>query len=360
MLSSLDSTDGTRWRRWIVAAGVALLILGAVATYSLLARGQDADRPRSAVGSDSAPSNVDPTEPDQPSTATALAAESDPETFARRVAEALFAWDTATITTPADLTERLVAVADPTGESSAGLVADIANYLPTALRVGRAASLPDPPVDRDHLDRGPQPLAHGRRAGGSWWTASRHDGVHDQRCSSPIGHLGRRTGPHRARRGLHGLRRLRTLIPRVPPAPVVATRRATGLRPGDAQGDRPRGPVPRLRAGQLPARRRSPASGPRPSSRRVPMDCCPARRRTRSTVFVTDRASGKAKRSAPRTTWPSRSSSSANRPTPSATCSGCRDSTRHWAETRRCARRSSSGCCSSPSGQQASCSPWEC
>ena len=47
------------------------------------------------------------------------------------MAEALFAWDTATITTPADLTERLVAVADPTGESSAGLVADIANYLPT-------------------------------------------------------------------------------------------------------------------------------------------------------------------------------------------------------------------------------------
>ena len=34
---------------------------------------------------------------------------------------------------------------------------------------------------------------------------ARHDGVHDQRCSSPIGHLGRRSGPHRARRGLHGL-----------------------------------------------------------------------------------------------------------------------------------------------------------
>ena len=131
MLSSLDSTNGTRWRRWIVAAGVALLILGAVATYSLLTRGHDAARPRSGAGSDSAPSNVDPTEPDQSSTATAVVAGSDPETFARRVAEALFAWDTATPTTPADLTERLVAVADPTGESSAGLVADIANYLPT-------------------------------------------------------------------------------------------------------------------------------------------------------------------------------------------------------------------------------------
>ncbi|WP_237089432.1 hypothetical protein [Nocardioides dokdonensis] len=29
------------------------------------------------------------------------------------------------------MTEQLVSVADPTGESSAGLVADIANYLPT-------------------------------------------------------------------------------------------------------------------------------------------------------------------------------------------------------------------------------------
>jgi hypothetical protein len=131
MLYSIASTDGTRWRRLIVAAGAALLILGAVATYSLLVYGHDAGQPASEAGSNSTLSKADPTEPDQSTTLTPVVPGSDPETFARRVAEALFAWDTATITTPTELTERLVAVADPTGESSAGLVADVANYLPT-------------------------------------------------------------------------------------------------------------------------------------------------------------------------------------------------------------------------------------
>ncbi|MEI2811921.1 MAG: cell wall protein [Nocardioides sp.] len=56
---------------------------------------------------------------------------SDPETFARQTAEALFEWDTATIVSRTDHVEQLVSVADPTGESTPGLVADIGNYLPT-------------------------------------------------------------------------------------------------------------------------------------------------------------------------------------------------------------------------------------
>ena len=56
---------------------------------------------------------------------------SDPETFARHVAQALFEWDTATLISRTDHVEQLVAVADPTGESTPGLVSDLDNYLPT-------------------------------------------------------------------------------------------------------------------------------------------------------------------------------------------------------------------------------------
>ena len=67
----------------------------------------------------------------RPSTVPALQPTSDSETFARQVAEALFEWDTATLITRTDHVEQLVAVADPTGESTPGLVSDLDNYLPT-------------------------------------------------------------------------------------------------------------------------------------------------------------------------------------------------------------------------------------
>jgi hypothetical protein len=60
-----------------------------------------------------------------------LPASSDPVTFARASARAVFEWDT---TVPVDLAEykgRLLVVADPTGEQSPGLVADLAAYLPS-------------------------------------------------------------------------------------------------------------------------------------------------------------------------------------------------------------------------------------
>lgn len=55
----------------------------------------------------------------------------DPKSFARQVANALFAFDTSTVVTRADHVAQLVAVADPTGESAPGLVSDLDNYLPT-------------------------------------------------------------------------------------------------------------------------------------------------------------------------------------------------------------------------------------
>ena len=61
----------------------------------------------------------------------ALPPTSDPEAFARQVAEAIFAWDTTSLLTRTDHIEQLVAVADPSGASTPGLVFDLDTYLPT-------------------------------------------------------------------------------------------------------------------------------------------------------------------------------------------------------------------------------------
>lgn len=60
-----------------------------------------------------------------------VARTSDPQTFAVSVASALFDWDTTTSMPLNDYTGRLLAVADPSGEESAGLVTDLSTYLPS-------------------------------------------------------------------------------------------------------------------------------------------------------------------------------------------------------------------------------------
>src|SRR5699024_2542720 len=57
-------------------------------------------------------------------------ASADPETFARNVATALFAWDTASGFMPLDYTSVVLAVGDPSGAEQAGLASDISTYLP--------------------------------------------------------------------------------------------------------------------------------------------------------------------------------------------------------------------------------------
>ena len=54
----------------------------------------------------------------------------DPETFAQSVAEALFAWDTASGLLPLDYASVVLAVGDPSGTEQAGLASDISTYLP--------------------------------------------------------------------------------------------------------------------------------------------------------------------------------------------------------------------------------------
>jgi hypothetical protein len=60
-----------------------------------------------------------------------VAETSDPAAFALSVAQVLFAWDTTESTPLNEYTGRLLAVADPSGEESAGLATDLTTYLPS-------------------------------------------------------------------------------------------------------------------------------------------------------------------------------------------------------------------------------------
>lgn len=131
MLYSTSHEDGLRRRRILVAAAAAIALLIAASAYAVLPRSHSS----SSVASSSELDVLGPPEtaPDVGPTNGALpelAPTADPESFARLVAHAIFDWDTTVAVPPAAYTSRLVEVADPTGESSPGLVADVATYLP--------------------------------------------------------------------------------------------------------------------------------------------------------------------------------------------------------------------------------------
>jgi hypothetical protein len=126
------TTPDLRRRRLIVAGIAAALLLIAFVTYAVLVH--RAHSPSVSAQSESKQDSVESTPVETKPVVTelpALRSTSDPETFARQVAGTMFAWDTATLITRTDHIEQLVAVADPTGESTPGLVADLDNYLPT-------------------------------------------------------------------------------------------------------------------------------------------------------------------------------------------------------------------------------------
>ncbi len=126
------ATDGRRRRLLIaaIAGGLALLLLGGVGVYGLL-RGPATEDPAqpgspatsaSPAGSPTAPTAA----PAAPEPIPALA---DPETFARRVAEALFTWDTASGLEPSDYAQVLADAAD--SKEADALASDVRAYLPT-------------------------------------------------------------------------------------------------------------------------------------------------------------------------------------------------------------------------------------
>lgn len=123
--------DDLRRRRLIVGGIAIVLLLSAFLAYAVLVH-------RSATTPAGVPvASLEVVEPEVPARAPIselppLTSTAEPEAFARLIAQALFEWDTSTVITRTQHIERLVSVADPTGESSAGLVSDIENYLPAS------------------------------------------------------------------------------------------------------------------------------------------------------------------------------------------------------------------------------------
>lgn len=128
------SPDDLRRRRILILAATFVVLVIVVISYAWLVHrspststpsNDDQPAPHSTVAAD----NVD--KADTADVLPPLARVGDPEAFARLVAQALFAWNTGTIIGRADHVEQLLKVGDPTGESTAGLLADLDNYLPT-------------------------------------------------------------------------------------------------------------------------------------------------------------------------------------------------------------------------------------
>lgn len=129
MLYSTAPDDLRRRRLIVVGITFGLLLISGVAYVVLIHRSPVARSSQPDVGHRTGPrpeAGATPLNQIAP-----LPDISDPETFARQVAQAIFEWDTATLITRTDHVEQLVTVGDPTGESTPGLVSDLDNYLPT-------------------------------------------------------------------------------------------------------------------------------------------------------------------------------------------------------------------------------------
>ena len=133
MFRSLESQSLPRRRIAVVALAVAFVV-AALGAWLAVAQ----PHPTTATVP---PARVDPagrTETpasgaaEKPADLQPVATAADPQIFAESVARALFDWDTTAPWALSDYTGRLLAVTDPTGQESPGLVADIAGYLPTA------------------------------------------------------------------------------------------------------------------------------------------------------------------------------------------------------------------------------------
>ena len=119
----------------LVAALVAIVVLAGVGVYGLLAGPPTSDHDND-TGTAPGPVVTTPGEPAPTGTRSLPAlpeveASDDQETFARNVAEALFAWDTASGLMPLDYSSVILAVGDPSGAEQAGLASDVAAYLPS-------------------------------------------------------------------------------------------------------------------------------------------------------------------------------------------------------------------------------------
>lgn len=126
------ATPGARRKTVVIAvAAVLVLALTGVGVYGLLIGPREPGTASPVQPTTSDPTTSSAPVPHPSPTLSSISASRDPETFARRVSEALFTWDTAAGLLPLDYTSVILEVGDPTGEEQAGLASDIATYLPS-------------------------------------------------------------------------------------------------------------------------------------------------------------------------------------------------------------------------------------
>jgi hypothetical protein len=120
------------WRQIAVILGCVFALATLVIGIYGLARGPDTTEPKSAHGQ-SGEIRAIPEEATSVVTLDdrALPHTTDPVAYTRAVATSLFDWDTSLGFLPTDYTAAVLADADPSGEETPGLIADVATYLPT-------------------------------------------------------------------------------------------------------------------------------------------------------------------------------------------------------------------------------------
>jgi len=126
----MDPTaDRRRSRRLLIAAitgGIVLLLLVGFGVYGLVRGPADPVPPgRATTSATESPGTTSTGRPGPEK----IAATGDPEEFARRVAAALFVWDTASSSGPADYAQVLIDAGDPSELDA--LASDVRSYLPT-------------------------------------------------------------------------------------------------------------------------------------------------------------------------------------------------------------------------------------
>lgn len=127
------------WRVWVVGGVAGLVLVATILVYLRSTFSEDDAVAPSATGSPATPGVTDAPGAAPPTRAVELAAAlatDDPAEFASVVAAAIFDWETTSGHGIGEYVARLVAIADPTGEETPGLVADLAGYLPTATAWG--------------------------------------------------------------------------------------------------------------------------------------------------------------------------------------------------------------------------------
>lgn len=134
----IASSNLSTARRRLVAVTAAVLVVAATVVMGLFALGGEPD---DAATPPSTPLEPIPPFPQEPSAAPSmepgerqdlpeLRETTDSRVYARSVATAVFTWDTTSGLTPRDYANNVLAGSDPSGVETAGLMTDLASYLP--------------------------------------------------------------------------------------------------------------------------------------------------------------------------------------------------------------------------------------